>query len=178
LEIPISEKQSNNTNNIKTGFLNDGVMYFSKLGDVMRIASVGEFAGWDTKPTEHVNRLFRNYIEELLGIQLSSSIPTRCGLRPMSSDGAVIAGRINGWENLSINMGPGSTGWKVCLGAAKVLANDIIVKNDDNEFDGSSNSTTTQQQEVFPFDPNVLSPNGRVVSTSVFWSKLCLWRHA
>lgn len=153
LEIPDEQKTQ-----IK-GILSDGVTYFSRLGEDLRITAIGEFAGWDTTPTESVNAVFRNYVETK-GIKLEG-IPTRCGLRPMSADGAVIAGKLVGWENVSINTGPGSNGWKIALGAAKVLVHDIVP-------DSSS--------DTMPFDQSVLSPEGRVKAT-LLWSKLCLWRH-
>lgn len=154
LEIPNEQKTQ-----IK-GIITDGVTYFSRLGKDLRITAIGEFAGWDTTPTESVNTAFRNYVETK-GIALEG-IPTRCGLRPMSTDGAVIAGKLVGWENVSINTGPGSNGWKIALGAAKVLVHDMVP-------DDSSSGT-------LPFDQSVLSPEGRVKST-LLWSKLCLWRH-
>ena len=48
--------------------------------------------------------------------------PRRCGLRPYSADGIILLGRLHQLENLSLNVGPGFTGWKISVGAAAVVA--------------------------------------------------------
>ena len=53
---------------------------------------------------------------------ISSKMIPRCGLRPYSADGIILLGRVSGFENLSLNVGPGFNGWKINVGAAEVLA--------------------------------------------------------
>ena len=49
-------------------------------------------------------------------------ITFRCGLRPYSADGIILLGKVSGFQNLSLNVGPGFNGWKIRVGAAEVLA--------------------------------------------------------
>ncbi|CAM9429467.1 unnamed protein product [Phaeothamnion confervicola] len=103
----------------------DKYTYSSRLGDEVRVTSVGEFCGWKTRPDADVDAAFRHQAK-LHMPQLSQFLdatPTRCGLRPFAADGILLVGRIPQLANLSVNVGPGFNGWKVAIGAGRVLAN-------------------------------------------------------
>ena len=146
---------------IPSRMLIDNKMYISRLGDQVRVTSVGEFSGWDTAPDPQINKAFRMEARahvRPLG-QLFDSTKTRCGLRPYSADGIILLGRVDGTTNLSLNVGPGFNGWKICLGAADVLAATL----------NSEDSTK------FNFDITKLAPGHRVKLAPV-WSYVAkLW---
>jgi D-amino-acid dehydrogenase len=126
----------------------DKYTYVSRLGDQVRITSIGEFAGWDTKPTPEVDKSLRAAAKRQLPAlaDLITETHTRCGLRPFSADGIILLGRVQPFQNLSINCGPGFNGWKTALGAGRVLA-DIVAGGGKDEKD---------------FDASFLSPSGRM----------------
>jgi len=132
----------------------DKKMYISRLGQNIRITSIGEFCGWDTKPDEIINRSFReNGRKHLPDLAHEfDKTPTRCGLRPQSADGVIVLGRVDGMKNLSLNVGPGQTGWKLSIGAASVIGTIL----DDNT-------------EEYLFKLDKLSPKHKVVYAP-FWS--------
>ena len=142
---------------IPSRMLIDNKMYISRLGDQVRVTSVGEFSGWDTSPDPNVDEEFRlearAHVPTL--VDIFDVTPTRCGLRPYSADGIILLGRVQNTGNLSVNVGPGFNGWKICLGAADVLA-------------ATLNKEKTSQ---FSFDCSKLAPNTRIRPAPV-WSFL------
>lgn len=104
-----------------TGIVSDGTMFLSPFKRECRVASMGEFSGWHTDPTPHVDLAFRNRAKEF-GVHLDSTISTSCGLRPMVADGGILIGHVDACPNLSLVVGPGSNGWKVAFGASAILA--------------------------------------------------------
>ncbi|CAM9622008.1 unnamed protein product [Chrysoparadoxa australica] len=128
--------------------ISDEYTYTSRLGSQVRVTSVGEFDGWNTRPDEAVDAAFRE--QAILHLpQLKSQIEgtaTRCGHRPFVSDGIILVGRVPSVANLSINVGPGFNGWKVALGSGEVLV---------DALKGSHKGT-------MGFDGSQLSPLGRV----------------
>ena len=81
------------------GIITDGILFFSQLQGQLRIASIGEFAGWKTSPTPKVDAAFRKHLEKF-DVDVSN-VPTRCGLRPMVADGAVLIGAVSNCKNVS-----------------------------------------------------------------------------
>jgi D-amino-acid dehydrogenase len=101
----------------------DPYMYTSRLGDEVRITSIGEFSGWSTKPTPQVDREFRREAAQQFP-QLADYLPsatTRCGHRPYVNDGLLLLGRVQEYTNLLVSCGPGSNGWKMAMGSAEVV---------------------------------------------------------
>ena len=43
---------------VPSRMLIDGHMYISRLGDQVRVTSMGEFCGWDTRPDPKIDRQF------------------------------------------------------------------------------------------------------------------------
>ena len=140
------------------GIITDGIVFFSQLGSQLRVASIGEFSGWNTTPTPKVDKVFREHIQRF-DIDIST-VATSCGLRPMSADGAVIVGAVPGYRNVHVNVGPGSNGWKVALGGGELLARTM----------------NPQESRTEPFDRAYLSPAQRITKAK-WWSKLCMLRH-
>ena len=149
-------KSSIHDSNLPTRMIIDKKMYISRLGKNIRITSIGEFCGWDTKPDEIINRSFRErgrkHIPDLANN--FDKTPTRCGLRPQSADGVILLGRVDGMKNLSLNVGPGQTGWKLSMGAASVIG-----------------AILDQDTEDYLFKLEKLSPKNKVVYAP-FWSYL------
>ena len=146
---------------LPTRMLIDKKMYISRLGDQIRVTSIGEFCGWNTIPDPKIDKVFRdNGRIRVPAIQdLFDSTPTRCGLRPYSADGIILLGRVDGMKNLSVNVGPGFNGWKISVGAAEVLGNILMEKTDNDYY----------------FQIENLSPAGRVVYSPI-WSLLSRMR--
>lgn len=156
--IPFQAKESMSSSEIPSRIVCNSFLFASRLGEQVRVTSVGEFSGWNTTPTRGVDLRFRKEAKSFLP-ELSEQIdetPTRVGLRPYVNDGGVLLGRIPGFRNLSINCGPGSNGWKNCVGAAEIVALSL-----EGSVDGLG------------FDAACLSPEGRVGQSSL-WSKLSL----
>jgi glycine/D-amino acid oxidase-like deaminating enzyme len=142
----------------------DAYMYTSRLGDEIRITSIGEFSGWSTQPTPTVDKAFRQEAARQfpqLATYLSSS-PTRCGHRPYVNDGLVLLGRCPEVQNLYISCGPGSNGWKMAMGSAAVLQRLLA---------GQSEADVSKE---LGFDVRVFAPtsNNRVV-VSPWFTRLC-----
>jgi len=142
--------------------VSDKYLYTSRLGDDIRITSIGEFGGWDTKPTPDTDAEFRR--ESLSRMPhlapLINKVSTRCGHRPYVSDGLLLLGRIPSHENLFVSVGPGSNGWKLAMGSGDII---------DRLMDGQSKE---QIQAEYGFDVGALDPAGRVVFSPIF-SRLC-----
>ena len=156
-EKPIEELRSPSPDvNIPTRMIIDNKMYISRLGQNIRVTSIGEFSGWDTTPDEIINREFREkgrkHVTKM--IENFDKTPTRCGLRPQSADSVILVGRIDGIKNLSVNVGPGQTGWKLSIGAADVIGAVL-----DDNTDG------------YAFDIEKLSPKNKIVYAPI-WSYL------
>ncbi len=143
------------------GIISDAFTYVSRLGEnKLRMTAIGEFCGWNTEVDESIDRDFRAEVTRILPhfSSLARSAPTRCGLRPFVADGVVLIGRVDGVSNLSVNVGPGSNGWKICVGAGDVLARVLV-----------------GDEEQLGFDPRCLSPAGRIVRAPL-WSRMSLAR--
>ena len=140
----------------------DKYMYTTRLGDEIRITSIGEFSEWNSQPTPHVDEGFRK--EALRQFpqlkELISKAKTYCGHRPFVSDGILLLGALDTHEKLYVSCGPGSNGWKLCMGSGDVIARLI------------SGQTIDQMKEDLGFDANTLSPAGRVLYSPIF-AKLC-----
>ena len=140
----------------------DKYMYTTRLGDEIRITSIGEFSEWNSQPTPHVDEGFRKEAIRQFP-QLKELIPkakTYCGHRPFVSDGILLLGALDTHEKLYVSCGPGSNGWKLCMGSGDLIARLV------------SGQTTDQMKKDLGFDASALSPTGRVLHTPIF-AKLC-----
>mgnify|MGYP005848585519 CR=1 FL=1 len=141
----------------------DKYMFTTRLGDEIRITSIGEFSEWSTKPTGNVEQEFRREASRQFPQlkDLIAKAKTRCGHRPFVNDGILLLGACDDThENLYVSCGPGSNGWKLALGSGEVIERLV------------SGQTTDQMAKELDFDPTAFSPAGRVLAAPVF-AKLC-----
>ena len=140
----------------------DAFVYTSRLGDEIRITSIGEFSGWSTQPTPSVDAEFRREAARQFPqlAEFLPSVPTRCGHRPYVNDGLVLMGRVQEVENLLVSCGPGSNGWKMAMGSARVIQGLAAGK------------TEEQVSKELGFDVSAFAPAHRVVY-SPWFAKLC-----
>lgn len=146
----------------------DDFMFSTTINKEVRLASIGEFAGWSTDPDPSVTLDLKRQVCRMypsLSVVLSSNndienvqqmpkgISIKTGLRPFVNDGRLLTGRISAYNNLLVNVGPGFNGWKVATGAAKVL--EASVSGDTKDLPST-------------FDPTILSPEDRVVMSPMF----------
>ena len=147
---------------LPTRIVCDKYMFTSRLGDEIRVTSIGEFSGWSTSPTASVEKEFRR--------EAMRQYPTletfikeanvKCGHRPYVSDGILLLGRVQEFDNLLVSCGPGSNGWKLAMGSGSVV--EMLV----------SGKTEDQISDELGFDARSFSPAGRVFESPIF-SKLC-----
>jgi D-amino-acid dehydrogenase len=140
----------------------DKYMYTTRLGDEIRITSIGEFSEWDTSPTSHVDDKFRaEAIRQFPQLQEAiQKAKTYCGHRPYVADGILLLGALETHSNLYVSCGPGSNGWKLATGSGEVIARLI------------SGQTPKQIQDELGFDVKGFSPAGRAKYSPLF-AKLC-----
>mmetsp|Transcript_5600 Transcript_5600/g.8598 ORF Transcript_5600/g.8598 Transcript_5600/m.8598 type:complete len:535 (-) Transcript_5600:198-1802(-) len=142
--------------------VSDKYLYTSRLGDDIRITSIGEFSGWNTSPDPDVDKEFRR--ESLSRMphltDLINKAKTYCGHRPYISDGLLLLGQIPSHENLFVSVGPGSNGWKLAMGSGDII---------DRLVDGQ---TEEKIEQDCGFNIKALAPAGRVLPAP-FFSKLC-----
>lgn len=142
--------------------VSDKYMYTTRLGDEIRITSIGELSGWSTQPTPHVDAEFRREaVRQFPQLQpFIQQATTRCGHRPFVNDGLLLLGTVDTHENLYVSCGPGSNGWKLAMGSGEVIERLI------------GGQTPEQIQKDIGFDVNAFSPAGRVLKAP-FFAKLC-----
>ena len=142
--------------------VSDKYMYTSRLGDEIRITSIGEFSGWGTQPTVDVDAEFRREANRRYPqLQpLMDQAVTYCGLRPYVSDGILLLGAVDTHENLFVTCGPGSNGWKLAMGSGEIMERLV------------SGQTPEQINAELGFDVDAFSPAGRVVHAP-FFAKIC-----
>lgn len=105
----------------------DDYVYVSPMGNQLRLASVGQFCGFDRlQPDPHIEAQLRAKAKRLLPSALADKVDAaRCvtGLRPNPADGRALVGPCHpGIANLFITCGPGFEGWKAACGNAELLA--------------------------------------------------------
>lgn len=155
----LRENQNLRPQDLPSRIVCDKYMYTTRLGDEIRITSIGEFSEWDTKPTKHVDQIFRREAIRQFP-QLSTQIDlaqTYCGHRPYVSDGIILLGACcDTFDKLYVSCGPGSNGWKLAFGSGEVISRLI------------SGQTTRNIQEDLGFDAGAFSPANRVLYAPMF----------
>lgn len=147
---------------LPTRIVSDKYMYTSRLGDEIRITSIGEFSGFHTGPTPHVDDEFRAEAKRQFP-QLAPYIdaaPTWCGHRPYVNDGFLLLGKVPQYPNLYVSCGPGSNGWKLACGSGELIARLI------------DNQTEADIKSDLGFDVAAFSPANRVLWAPLF-AKVC-----
>jgi glycine/D-amino acid oxidase-like deaminating enzyme len=147
---------------LPTRIVCDKYMFTSRLGDEIRVTSIGEFNSWSTSPTARVENEFRREAVRqfpLLEFFIKSA-KVKCGHRPYVSDGILLLGRVEEFDNLLVSCGPGSNGWKLAMGSGSIV--EMLV----------SGKTEDEISVELGFDVRSFSPAGRVVESPIF-AKLC-----
>ena len=158
----LSKNKNLKPKDLPTRIVSDKYMYTSRLGDEIRITSIGEFSGWSTDPTPSVEAEFREEAVRQFP-QLESYIreaKTKCGHRPYVSDGILLLGRVKEFDNLLVSCGPGSNGWKLAMGSGEIVERLV------------SGQTEEDISKELGFDAHSFSPAGRVRHSPLF-AKLC-----
>lgn len=106
----LKESPSFKPKDLPSRIVSDKYMYTSRLGDEIRITSIGEFSGWSTAPTRSVETDFRKEaIRQFPQLQpWIEEAKTYCGHRPYVNDGILLLGAVDTHENLFVSCGPGS----------------------------------------------------------------------
>eukprot|EP00581_Thalassiosira_minuscula_P011570 CAMPEP_0183714122 /NCGR_PEP_ID=MMETSP0737-20130205/8775_1 /TAXON_ID=385413 /ORGANISM="Thalassiosira miniscula, Strain CCMP1093" /LENGTH=603 /DNA_ID=CAMNT_0025943027 /DNA_START=68 /DNA_END=1879 /DNA_ORIENTATION=+ len=140
----------------------DKYMYTSRLGDEIRITSIGEFSGWSTDPTPSVEKEFRQEaVRQFPQLEpFVNDAKVMCGHRPYVSDGILLLGRVDSYDNLLVSCGPGSNGWKLAMGSGDIIERLV------------SGTTEDEISNELGFDARSFSPAGRVVHSPIF-TKIC-----
>mmetsp|Transcript_30228 Transcript_30228/g.61410 ORF Transcript_30228/g.61410 Transcript_30228/m.61410 type:complete len:190 (-) Transcript_30228:326-895(-) len=149
----LAAKKDLRPRDLPTRIVSDKYMFTSRLGDEIRITSIGEFSGWSTSPTPKVDEEFRHEaIRQFPQLEpFIKEAKTKCGHRPYVSDGILLLGRIHSFENLLVSCGPGSNGWKLAMGSGEIAERLVAGQTEDDI------------SKELGFDAHAFSPAGRVL---------------
>uniref|UniRef100_A0A0G4FXE8 FAD dependent oxidoreductase domain-containing protein n=1 Tax=Chromera velia CCMP2878 TaxID=1169474 RepID=A0A0G4FXE8_9ALVE len=139
----------------------------------LRVSCGGEFDGWNTQPDPSITASLRREGARLFprlasrGLLEEGHSKVVCGLRPFSADGILISGKLEdcGMENVFVNAGPGSNGWKTAIGAGRLLA--ILMAREFLPTVAERDAAEKQFLEL-PFKPQVFGTQGRVLKAPRF----------
>lgn len=114
----------------------DHLLAYSRLGDRMRLTSVAEFAGYDTR---HRPEDFRHMIKSVKTLFPEACVYEKpeywAGLRPMTPEGTPIFGTAK-HKNLYYNTGHGHMGWTMACGSARITADLVAGKTLQTDISG------------------------------------------
>ena len=108
----------------------------TRLGDRIRVAGTAEIAGYSNRLGPHATDTVKHVINDLFpkGGDLSQA-EGWTGLRPMTPDGTPILGGTR-YPNLFLNTGHGTLGWTMACGSARAVADVVLEKEPEIDFDG------------------------------------------
>ena len=108
----------------------------TRLGDRIRVAGTAEIAGYSNRLGPHATETVRHVVGDLFpkGGDLAKA-EGWTGLRPMTPDGTPILGPTP-YKNLFLNTGHGTLGWTMACGSGKAVADLVMGKKPEIEFDG------------------------------------------
>eukprot|EP01068_Selenidium_serpulae_P005365 Selendium_serpulae@DN3993_c0_g1_i2.p1 len=159
-------------NSVPVGIVTDGNLFMVRLGQRLRIASMGELAGWSVKPSKDMYDIIVSRSLAVLP-HLRKQIKSATfysGLRPVVNDGILLAGLLPKSKNIFILAGPGFTGWKTSMGASELLARSI-------DAAVQQRPPADAMSEGLPFNADLVLPDGRVtLSPNFAWASSFLWR--
>ena len=108
----------------------------TRLGDRIRVAGTAEIAGYSNRLGPHATETVRFVVGDLFpgGGDLSRA-EGWTGLRPMTPDGTPVLGptRI---ANLFLNTGHGTLGWTMACGSGRAVADVVMGRAPEIDFDG------------------------------------------
>ncbi len=95
----------------------------SNFGDILRVTSIAEFAGFDTGISDEIKAQFGDYVRENFAGSVDLSTPQFwAGHRPATPSTLPYIGALEAHPNLWVNAGHGQLGWTLAYGAADILA--------------------------------------------------------
>ena len=108
----------------------------TRLGDRIRVAGQAEIAGYSDRLGPHATDTVRYVVNNLFpgGGDLSKA-EGWTGLRPMTPDGTPVLGPTY-LKNLYLNTGHGTLGWTMSAGSGKAVADLVLGRKPDIDFDG------------------------------------------
>lgn len=167
--IPMRTLSQESAKSVPDRIVAAGHVYWSPLSPELRFAGIGELNGWDTTPDAKIAADLKERAAHVIpGLrQEISDARVRCGLRPFTSDGAVLLGHVEDVRNLYVNVGPGFNGWKLGLGTGAFLA--ALV---DSHASPRQPTDTKSKHASFSGDWGPMSPTNRIVRAPLF-SFLC-----
>ncbi|MEZ5841188.1 MAG: FAD-dependent oxidoreductase [Hyphomicrobiales bacterium] len=98
----------------------------SRLGDILRVTAIAEFASRETSVPQHRADYLSAYAQRVFGDAIdvdNGSFWT--GARPATPAGPPFLGRIAGIDNLYINAGHGTLGWTMSAASGRLIADRI-----------------------------------------------------
>ncbi len=108
----------------------------TRLGDRIRVAGTAEIAGYSGRLGPHATDTVKHVIGDLFpkGGDISQA-EGWTGLRPMTPDGTPVLGATT-FDNLFLNTGHGTLGWTMACGSGRAVADVVMGKQPDIDFDG------------------------------------------
>jgi D-amino-acid dehydrogenase len=108
----------------------------TRLGDRIRVAGTAEIAGYSERLGPHATATVRHVVGDLFprGGDLARA-EGWTGLRPMTPDGTPILGPTR-YRNLFLNTGHGTLGWTRAAGSGRAVADLVMGKRPEIDFDG------------------------------------------
>ena len=158
-------------------------VYMTRFHNDLRVTAIGQFAGWDTTPTPVIADKLKQFSKRLfphLESEIENEGRMSVGLRPFVADGLLLVGRVPPYHNLYVNSGPGSNGWKLCVGSGRVLAASVEKnekKNREEEEEGEKEKegeevvvVEEEKREKENLGMELFDPKGRIVYSPFFCS--------
>jgi len=168
LIVPLEDGEERRKEHAPQRIVADASMFLTRFHDSVRITSIGEFSGWHTRPNNTVLHNLREkaqrWLPSLSNRIMGNNTRVVTGLRPFVADGRMIIGRAPQFENLFLNTGPGSNGWKLCVGAARVLVSNMRHGDGDRNNGKSIPDDMRVPREAL----DLVDPRGRVLHAPVF----------
>jgi len=108
----------------------------TRLGDRIRVAGTAEIAGYSNRLGPHATDTVKHVIGDLFpkGGDISKA-EGWTGLRPMTPDGTPVLGASR-YPNLFLNTGHGTLGWTMACGSGRAVADVVLGKTPEIDFDG------------------------------------------
>ncbi|MBK0398455.1 D-amino acid dehydrogenase [Limibaculum sp. M0105] len=108
----------------------------TRLGDRIRVAGQAEIIGYNRKLGSHATDTVRHVVSDLFpkGGDVSKA-EGWTGLRPMTPDGTPVIGPTR-YPNLFLNTGHGTLGWTMSAGSGRAVADAVLGRTPEIDFDG------------------------------------------
>jgi D-amino-acid dehydrogenase len=111
-------------------------LVYSRLGNLLRVAGMGEIAGYSTNVDEVRSQFI---LKSALALFPDCGIPEMAefwsGLRPQTPDSVPVLGSTK-IDNLYLNTGHSTLGWTMACGSGKILADLITGKDPEVDLNG------------------------------------------